>query len=243
MDHPPRRGWPPPAYRCGPRSHHRYPHLREYEPGGLGLRLELALNGHNPFGPPYAEMYWSAAQMLSHMTPDGACVRTVILFASGPVSGPDASQRGSVIELAWNGAEPARLPDESSWSFLEGGDLVTVSGFARGPAGSPISLARPRPVFILRWRIRNLLAGWPHGHRGGSVSGQACMRPLPRSGSEHEAVMAAIRTPAGKQVEVGNGPGRIGPNEDTVAIVGLAFAVEVSRSALRPKSDHLRSQT
>lgn len=78
--------------------------------------------------------------MLSHMTVNGASLRTGDLFASGTVSGPEANQRGSLIELTWNGTEPLHLPDGRTRTFLEDGDLVTLSGSATGPSGSPISL-------------------------------------------------------------------------------------------------------
>ncbi|WP_330255514.1 fumarylacetoacetase [Nocardia sp. NBC_00565] len=116
------------------------PYLEEAEPWGLDLRLEFALNGHTVSRPPYAEMYWSPAQMLSHMTVNGASLRTGDLFASGTVSGPGADERGSLIELTWNGAEPLSLPDGGTRTFLEDGDLVTLSGSAPGPPGSLISL-------------------------------------------------------------------------------------------------------
>ena len=51
-------------------------------------------------------MYWSPAQMLAHMTVNGASLRTGDLFASGTISGPERDQRGSFLELSWGGAEP-----------------------------------------------------------------------------------------------------------------------------------------
>ena len=41
--------------------------------------------------PPFAEMYWTYAQMLAHLTSNGASVRAGDVFASGTVSGPDAT--------------------------------------------------------------------------------------------------------------------------------------------------------
>ena len=42
---------------------------------------------------------------------NGASLRTGDLYASGTVSGPEPDQRGSLIELTWNGREPLTLPD------------------------------------------------------------------------------------------------------------------------------------
>ena len=43
----------------------------------------MELNGEVVSRPPYAAMYWSPAQMLAHLTVNGASLRTGDLFASG----------------------------------------------------------------------------------------------------------------------------------------------------------------
>ncbi len=58
--------------------------------GGLDIELSVEINGALISRPPFASMYWTAAQMLAHMTVNGASVRPGDLFASGTVSGPDA---------------------------------------------------------------------------------------------------------------------------------------------------------
>jgi fumarylacetoacetase len=88
--------------------------------------------------PPFASLYWTAAQQLAHLTVNGAALRTGDLFASGTVSGPARDQFGSLIELSWNGDEPLTLADGSTRSFLEDGDVVTISAVAPGPEGSRI---------------------------------------------------------------------------------------------------------
>jgi fumarylacetoacetase len=62
------------------------------------------------------------------------------LYASGTVTGPERGQRGSFLELSWNGAEPVRLADGSERSFLEDGDDVTISATAPGPNGIRVQL-------------------------------------------------------------------------------------------------------
>jgi fumarylacetoacetase len=114
------------------------------QPWALDLRLEVRLDwsggGEVLARPPFAGMYWTAAQMLAHMTVNGATVRPGDLFASGTVSGPDRDQRGSFIELTWNGVEPLALADGSTRSFLENGDIVTISATAPGPDGEDLWL-------------------------------------------------------------------------------------------------------
>ncbi|MFI9326998.1 fumarylacetoacetase [Kitasatospora sp. NPDC052868] len=106
------------------------------EPWGLDLALEVGLNGHTISRPPFASMYWTAAQQLAHMTANGASLRTGDLFASGTVSGPERETRGALIELTWNGEEPLKLPDGTTRTFLEDGDEVTITATAPGPDGS-----------------------------------------------------------------------------------------------------------
>ncbi len=110
------------------------------QPWALDLRLEVRLGDEVLARPPFAGMYWTAAQMLAHMTVNGARVRPGDLFASGTVSGPERDQRGSFIELTWNGVEPIELPDGSTRSFLENGDIVTISATAPGPDGEDLWL-------------------------------------------------------------------------------------------------------
>ena len=109
-------------------------------PWALDLRLEVRLGDEVVSRPPFAGLYWTAAQMLAHMTVNGATVRPGDLFASGTVSGPEPDQRGSFIELSWNGVEPLTLADGSTRSFLENGDTVTISATAPGPDGEDLWL-------------------------------------------------------------------------------------------------------
>ena len=78
--------------------------------------------------------------MLAHMTVNGASLRTGDLYASGTVSGPEPGQRGSLIELGWNGNEPVPLADGSTRSWLHDGDEITISATAPGPDGVRIGL-------------------------------------------------------------------------------------------------------
>ena len=57
---------------------------------GLDLDVEVVLNGDVVSRPPYRTMYWSPAQMLAHLTVNGASTRPGDLFASGTISGPGA---------------------------------------------------------------------------------------------------------------------------------------------------------
>jgi fumarylacetoacetase len=118
---------------------------------GLDIQLEVLINGHVVSRPPYAAMYWSPAQMLAHMTVNGASLRTGDLFASGTVSGPRRDQRGSLIELAWAGREPLTLPDGSSRAWLEDGDEVVITASAAGQDGERIGFGDAHGQIIPAW--------------------------------------------------------------------------------------------
>jgi fumarylacetoacetase len=97
---------------------------------GLDIDVEVLVNGEVISRPPYRTMYWSPAQMLAHMTVNGASLRTGDLFASGTISGPEPDQRGSLLEIGWG--------EESA--FLADGDEVTLRYAAPGTSGGTIAL-------------------------------------------------------------------------------------------------------
>jgi fumarylacetoacetase len=121
-----------------PRDPEPLAYLADSGKWGLDLALEVRLNGHVVSRPPFAGMYWTPAQMLAHMTVNGASTRTGDLYASGTVSGPNRDQRGCLLELSWGGAEPLTLADGSVRSFLADADEVRITATAPGPDGARI---------------------------------------------------------------------------------------------------------
>ncbi len=116
------------------------PYLRDDEhPWGLDITLEVRLNGELVSRPPFGSMYWTPAQQLAHLTVNGATLRTGDLYASGTVSGPGEDQRGSFIELSWNGTRPLELADGSTRTFLRDGDVVTITATAPAADGTRLS--------------------------------------------------------------------------------------------------------
>jgi fumarylacetoacetase len=77
-------------------------------------------------------MHWSPAQMLAHLTVNGASVRTGDLFASGTVSGARREEWGSLIEL-WDNER-----------FLADGDDVVITASAPGPEATTIGFGEVR---------------------------------------------------------------------------------------------------
>jgi fumarylacetoacetase len=106
---------------------------------GFDIDIEVVLNGETVSRPPYSTMYWSPAQMLAHLTVNGASLRAGDLFGSGTVSGPEKGQRGSFLELSWGGAEPFDAAGEDR-TFLRDGDTVTLRATAPGALGGRLAL-------------------------------------------------------------------------------------------------------
>ena len=124
-----------------PRDPRPLPYLDDADRAdGLDITLEVRLSGTVVSRPPFRSHYWTGAQQLAHLTSNGASLRTGDLFASGTVSGPGHDERGSLLELSWNGQQPLALSDGSTRSFLEDGDEVTITATAPGAGGGRLAL-------------------------------------------------------------------------------------------------------
>ncbi|UYM03534.1 fumarylacetoacetase [Solicola gregarius] len=119
-------------------------YLRTGGRAGYDIDVTVALNGTTVARTPYAAMYWSPAQMLAHLTVNGASVRTGDVYASGTISGPGPGQRGSLLELSGGGREPFRLDDGTEHTFLQDGDEVVLTATAPGATGTRVGLAEVR---------------------------------------------------------------------------------------------------
>ena len=127
---------PPPEQR---------PELLAYlrPPGaGYAIDLEVRINGRLVSTCPAADLYYTPAQMLAHLTANGASLRTGDLYGSGTISGPDTQQRGSLLELSWNGTAPLDLGPSGTRTFLEDGDEVVLTARSGGPSRARLGEVR-----------------------------------------------------------------------------------------------------
>jgi fumarylacetoacetase len=77
--------------------------------------------------------YWTLAQMLAHHTVNGCAVRTGDLIGTGTLSGPQADEAGSLLELTQGGKRPVVLANGESRCFLEDGDAIILRGRCQKP--------------------------------------------------------------------------------------------------------------
>ena len=86
------------------------PYLRAGDPWVLDVDLEIELDGEVVSRPPARELYWTPAQMLAHLTVNGATLNAGDLVASGTISGaaPAARARSPSCGAASAGWATAR---------------------------------------------------------------------------------------------------------------------------------------
>src|SRR3954447_16621907 len=114
------------------------PYLRQAQPNNYDVALEVALRAA-PMNAAqticrtnFKYMYWSSVQQLVHHASSGCAMNVGDLLGSGTISGPEKNQRGSLLEIGWNGTEPLELDGGVKRSFLEDGDSLVMRGWCRG---------------------------------------------------------------------------------------------------------------
>ncbi|QWG18773.1 fumarylacetoacetase [Bradyrhizobium sediminis] len=114
------------------------PYLRQTEPNNYDLQLDVALRAAqmneaaNICRTNFKYMYWSSVQQLVHHASSGCAMNVGDLLGSGTISGPDKHQRGSLLEISWNGTEPVELAGGVKRTFLEDGDSLSFHGWCQG---------------------------------------------------------------------------------------------------------------
>jgi fumarylacetoacetase len=113
------------------------PYLHEPKPMLFDIDLQVTLA---PAGKPpttitqtnYNQMYYSAAQLLTHHASSGCAMQVGDLLGSGTISGAEKSQHGSLLEASWGGQDTLTLTTGETRTFLHDGDTVTLHAAAKG---------------------------------------------------------------------------------------------------------------
>jgi fumarylacetoacetase len=114
------------------------PYLRQAQPNNYDLQFEVALRTSEMNEAAricrtnFKYMYWSSVQQLVHHASSGCAMNVGDLLGSGTISGPEKDQRGSLLEIGWNGTEPVELANGVKRSFLEDGDSLAMRGWCQG---------------------------------------------------------------------------------------------------------------
>lgn len=74
-------------------------------------------------------MYWNMAQQLAHQTVNGCNINVGDMYGSGTISGPTPDSFGSMLEIAWKGTRPVKMPDGSQRVFIHDNDTVIIRGY------------------------------------------------------------------------------------------------------------------
>ena len=109
--------------------------------GALAIDLEVHLQTermraerlapHRLSHGPASNMYWTAAQIVTHHASNGCDLNTGDLLGTGTISAPTEDGFGSLMELSQGGRQPVRLPNGEERSFLADGDELSLSATAR----------------------------------------------------------------------------------------------------------------
>ena len=77
----------------------------------------------------YKYMYWNLAQQLAHQTVNGCNINVGDMYGSGTISGPTPDSFGSMLEIAWKGTKPVRMPDGTERKFINDNDTIIMRGY------------------------------------------------------------------------------------------------------------------
>ncbi len=114
------------------------PYLQQTQAHNYDLQLDVALRAADMNQAAticrtnFKYMYWSSVQQLVHHVSSGCAMNVGDLLGSGTISGPEKDQRGSLLEISWNGSEPVELPGGIKRTFLEDGDSLVMRGWCQG---------------------------------------------------------------------------------------------------------------
>jgi fumarylacetoacetase len=114
------------------------PYLQQVQPNNYDLQLDVGLRAAqmneatNICHTNFKYMYWSSVQQLVHHASSGCAMNVGDLLGSGTISGPEKHERGSLLEISWNGTEPVELASGIRRTFLEDGDSLAFHGWCQG---------------------------------------------------------------------------------------------------------------
>lgn len=126
--------------------------------GALDIELEVLLltekmkvdgvNAHRLALSNSLNMYWTVAQMVAHHSINGCKLQPGDLLGTGTLSGPQAGQLGSLLEMTEGGKQAVILPNGQERRFLEPGDEVILRARCRRDGQVSIGFGECRGTVI-----------------------------------------------------------------------------------------------
>lgn len=89
-------------------------------------------------------MYWTVAQLVTHHSVNGCKLQPGDLFGTGTLSGPQAGQFGSLLEMTEGGKQLIELTSGETRRFLESGDEVILRARCKGDGQASIGFGECR---------------------------------------------------------------------------------------------------
>jgi fumarylacetoacetase len=114
------------------------PYLRTEGNPTYDIKLDVSIQTEKMIEPfticqsNYKYLYYNIRQHLAHHTVNGCNTRTGDMMASGTISGPGKSAKGSMLEITWRGTEPIELPSGETRKFIEDGDTLIMNAYCEG---------------------------------------------------------------------------------------------------------------
>jgi fumarylacetoacetase len=110
------------------------PYLQFTGDHNFDIRLDVLIQpeGQEPFKvchSNYKYMYWNLVQQLAHQTVNGCNINIGDMYGSGTISGPTPDSFGSMLEIAWKGTKPVKMPDGSERKFINDNDSIIMQGY------------------------------------------------------------------------------------------------------------------
>ncbi len=131
---------------------------RDQAKGALNVTMDVYISTpmmREAGDPPYrlsrsamTEMYWTIAQLVAHHGANGCNLQSGDLLGTGTISGPDADERGSLLEQTEGGRRPIELPNGEKRTFLEDGDEIVMSAFAEAAGFTRIGFGECKATIV-----------------------------------------------------------------------------------------------
>jgi fumarylacetoacetase len=112
----------------------------EMQRGGLAPQLLSQSN--------FVDAYWTLSQLVSHHTVNGCNLRAGDVLGTGTLSGPQALQGGSLLELSLGGQIDITLDNGELRTFLEDGDTIILKAYAERAGARRIGFGECRGTVL-----------------------------------------------------------------------------------------------